>query len=123
MQLDKGFCTVYSKANGAPAGNLPADMLTQKFQSWYGELEFGTTPDNVGKQQETQVSARIRILQNRAITTEDVAILSDVLPPPGGAAQYDVIRAFHGKDEESGELITDLSLREVKKRYDFAAVP
>jgi hypothetical protein len=102
---------------------MPAVSLTLKNQSWYGELNFETSPVNDGKQQDVEVSARVRILQNRAISNHDRAILSHTLIPPTGTIQFDVIRAYHGIDAESGELITDLTLREVQQQYDITGIP
>lgn len=109
MILDKGICTVYSVINTASAGNKPIDKLTQKYQSWYGELDFSSDPAYVTDYREdVETSSRIRILQNRTITTRDAARLSaepDV--------KYEITRAYHGTDPDSGEAITDLTLRRV----------
>jgi hypothetical protein len=124
MILDRGYCTIYTKINTATAGNMPAVSLGEiKHQSWYGELSFETTQANIGKQQETEISTRIRILQNRSVGTHDIAVLSSALPPPVGSVQFDILRAYHGVDDESGELITDLSLREVQQQYDASRIP
>ena len=68
-----------------------------------------------------KTDARIRILQNRAIHNHDVVVLAqvDAVPEaiPGDDERvpvYEVGRAYHGADEDSGELITDLSLVEVE---------
>jgi hypothetical protein len=89
---------------------MPVDALTLKYQSFYGELSFETAPRNIGPQEGVAVSNRVRILQNRDIANHDMAVLSSVLPPTDDAPRYDVIRAYHGIDPESGELITDLTL-------------
>ena len=81
MILDKGFCSIYEVANSAPAGGMPVEKLTLKYQSWYGELDFSTTPYQAEMQEDVEISARVRIVQNRSIQPR-VYILSNVLSPP-----------------------------------------
>lgn len=124
MILDKGFCSIYSTANSAAAGNMPTDSLTLKYQSWYGELDFETAPIYAMEAQEDIViSARIRILQNRAVNNHDIAVLSSVLPPPAEAIQFEITRAYHGTDSDNGQPITDLTLRKVEQQYDLTGIP
>ena len=114
MILDRGVCTVYATENSAEAGKMPIDRLTQKHQSWYGELSFETAPAYPTEYREdAEASSRIRILQNRAVTNRDILIFTDQPTPPADAEQYEINRAYHGRDEESGELITDLTLKRV----------
>ena len=94
---------------------MPKQGLVLKYQSWYGELNFETAPVNAAMQEGIEVSARIRVLQNRAITNHDIAIL-----PDNPEQQYDITRAYHGTDEESGELISDLTLIRLVTAYDIA---
>ncbi len=96
---------------------MPAEGLTLKHQSWYGELDFSTTPYQGEMQEDVEISARVRIVQNRSVSNHDVAILSSVLPPPDDAIQYRIVRAFHGVDDENGQAITDLSLEKVVQQY------
>jgi len=117
MILDKGFCSIYAVTNTAAAGDMPVEGLTLKYQSWYGELDFSTTPYQTDFQEDVEISARIRIVQNRSVSNHDVAILSNVLPPPAGAVQYRIVRAYHGTDDENGQPITDLSLEKVVQQY------
>ncbi|NLU52377.1 MAG: phage head closure protein [Clostridiaceae bacterium] len=113
MILDKGICTIYDVKNAAPPGSKPQKVLVQKYQSWYAELDFETVPKDAAMQEMVETSARIRVLQNRSITNHDVVILAD-------GKQYEVTRAYHGTDEENGELITDLTLKKVVTPYDIA---
>ena len=115
MILDKGICSIYKVDNIAEPGDMPKQGLVLKYQSWYGELNFETNPVNAAEQEGIEVSARIRILQNRAISNHDVAIL-----PDNSEQQYDITRAYHGADDESGELISDLTLRKLVTAYDIA---
>lgn len=110
MILDKGICTLSRLENAASAGNMPADRLVQIHQSWYAELDFSTDPEYAtGHREDVAVSARIRVHQNRAITNLHVAELS---AQPG--KRYEVTRVYHGVDDESGEPISDLSLKAVE---------
>lgn len=117
MILDKGFCSIYEVTNTAAAGDMPIEGLTLKYQSWYGELDFSTVPYQAEFQEDVEISARVRIIQNRSISNHDVAILSNVLPPPSDAIQYRIVRAYHGIDDENGQPITDLSLEKVVQQY------
>lgn len=111
MILDKGICTVYHKTNTAGPGAMPVYSDVQIHQGWYGELSFETSPARPTEwREEVQTDARVRILQNRAITNHDRVELS---PVGGSTLVYEVTRAYHGWDEDSAELITDLTLREV----------
>lgn len=112
MILDSGICTVYEVKNVAPPGGMPRMVLVPKHQSWYAELNFETVPKDAAMQEMTETSARIRVLQNREITNHNVVILAD-------GEQYEVTRAYHGADEESGEPITDLTLAKVVTPYDI----
>ena len=109
MILDKGICSIYAVSNSAAAGNKPVAALTLKYKSWYGELNFETNPGTVGAQEAVAADNRIRILQNRAVSNHDVAVVDGV--------QYNVTRAYHGIDDESGELITDLTLERLVPTY------
>ena len=109
MILDKGICTIYTAANNALAGNKPIDQLTKKCESWYGELDFGSDPAYVTEfREDVETSTRIRIHQNRSISTRDAARLS-----VEAGVTYEITRAYHGTDDESGLPITDLNLRRV----------
>ena len=111
MNLDKGICTVYRTANTAAAGAKPVLSETAYYESWYGELSFETSPARpTDTRKEIRTDARIRILQNREIREHDRVALSVYSQDP---EHYEIERAYHGRDDESGELITDLSLRKV----------
>jgi hypothetical protein len=124
MNLDTGYCTIYSVSNDAVAGNMPVKKLALRHQSWYGMLNFETAPIRTTEaQQDVEISARIRVLQNRSISNHDIAVLSLLLEPLTGAPQFEITRAYHGVDEESGEPITDLTLRKVEQVYDITGIP
>lgn len=112
MLLDSGIATVYRKSNSAAAGDKPTWTLVQIHRGWYGELSFETSPARPTEaREEVHTDARIRILQNRAINNHDRVTLEDA---SGNATAYEVTRAYHGRDDDSGELITDLSLEVVE---------
>ena len=112
MILDKGIATVYNKKNTAPPGWNPTFENVAVFQSWYGELSFATSEARpTERREEIRTDARIRILQCRSINEHDRVTLS---PFGGEDAFFEVTRAYHGRDDESGELITDLSLAVVQ---------
>ena len=104
--LDAGICTIYATTNSAAAGEKPTEQLTQKFQSWYAELDFSSdTNYETEYREDVEASARIRIHQNRSITTRDAAEI--------GGVTFEIIRAYHGTDDDNSQPITDLTLRRV----------
>lgn len=108
MNLDRGIATIYTKRNVAQAGEKPRYEDSAYWWSWYAELHFETSAARpTGAREEIRTDARIRVLQNRSIGEHDRVELA-----PNGEAVvvYEVTRAYHGVDEESGELITDLTL-------------
>lgn len=108
MILDRGIATIYRKTNTAGPGYMPQYEDVAYWQSWYGELNFETAPGRpTDAREEIRTDARVRILQNRRISNHDRVQL---VRTDGETLRYEVTRAYHGRDEESGELITDLSL-------------
>lgn len=109
MILDSGIASVYKKRNVAGPGEKPRFEDQLLCEGWYGELSFETAPASpTERREETQVDARVRMLQNRNINNHDRVRLA---PWSGEAQAFEVVRAYHGADRESGELISDLSLR------------
>lgn len=107
MILDKGICTIYSVTNSAGAGNKPVDVLTLKYQSWYGELDFSSDPVYVTEfREDVETTARIRVHQNRFISTQDILKF-------GADDKHEITRVYHAVDKENGQLISDLSLRRI----------
>ena len=112
MILDKGIATIYHKLDTAAAGDMPEYLDDMFWQSWYGELNFETAPGRpTDNREEVRTDARIRILQNREINNHDRVELT---PVTGETLTYEVTRAYHGRDDESGELITDLNLEVIE---------
>ena len=108
MILDRGICWIYRKVNTAEPGAMPVWVDDVYHVSWYGELNFETNPARpTDNREEVKTDARIRILQNRRINNHDRVLLKTV---EGEETMYEVTRAYHGADDESGELITDLTL-------------
>ena len=114
MILDKGICSIFRRTNVSEPGEMPRSEKSLLFQSWYGELAFETsTSKPTDGRKETRTDARIRILQCRAIKQDDLVILRDLEAfeaREGGDLVYKITRAYHGVDDESGELISDLTL-------------
>ena len=115
MILDDGICTVFRKVDSAERGGKPKFRYDQLCKHWYKELEFAnvqTWPTE--SREETQTDARIRILQDRRVDNHDVVVFANTNRAEDVLKAYEVTRAYHGKDQESGELITDLTLRRVR---------
>lgn len=117
MQLDRGICTVLHKTPTHEPGYMPGFSYTILHKGWYGELSFETAPVYpTQNREEIHVDKRIRILQCQTINNHDTVVLADVAADAdlSGLTVYEVTRAYHGWDEESAELITDLSLEVIR---------
>lgn len=114
MILDKGICTIFRKENIARKGDKPRFDHKAYAWHWYGVLDHATvqTQETEGRE-EMQIDLRIRILQNRAISNHDVLVLANTQRVEDVIKAYEITRAYHGRDDESGDLITDLTLRRV----------
>lgn len=115
MILGDGICTVFSKADVSGKGEKPRYRYDRKTQSYFAALEYetGSKWTTQGREDVT-IDARIRIMQDKAITTSDVVVLDDV-ESAEDAERYEIDRIYHGRDDESGALISDVSLRRVRK--------
>lgn len=115
MILDDGICTVFEMVDKAEPGGMPNLQPQEKSMSWFGFLDFATAEawPTEGRE-ETEVTTRIRILQDRSITNKNVVVLQETHTIEPGMQQLEVVRAYHGHDDESGEPITDLTLKAVK---------
>ena len=112
MILDSGICLVYKITNTAAAGEMPNETLSLIGQYWYGELSFESSPVQLTESlEQVEIAQRIRILQNKSMHKKTVVKI--------GSDQFYVERIFHGSDQESGELISDLSLSRVGSAYDI----
>jgi len=117
MILDSGICTVFRKTDTSEPGSMPVTNYIPIWASWYGELSYETAPVWEGEgRKEQKVDSRIRILQNRAISQDDVVVLEhlenfkDRTP---GIVTYKIIRAYHGQDDDGPTQISDLTLEVV----------
>ena len=117
MILDRGVCRVYHKTNSAKPGSKPTWTDVLFHTSYYAELNYETSPARpTDYREEINTAARVRILQNRGIANHDRVKLEpfDRSAVPGTGVTFEVTRAWHGTDEESGEAISDLTLEVVK---------
>ena len=115
MILDSGICTVFRKVDDSKPGGKPKFRFDVLCKHWYAELEYANTPAYpTDSREETQTGARIRILQDRRIANHDTVVLANTNQVEDMLKAYEVTRAYHGKDSDSGELITDITLRRVR---------
>ena len=116
MILDSGILTVFEKRDVSGRGEMPRFEHVQKAQAYFGELDFasGGIWTTQGRE-DVQIDARVRILQDRTITPQDVIALDDAQDAKS-TQLYEIERIYHGVDAESGEKITDISLRKVNGR-------
>jgi len=111
MILDEGICSVFAKVNTAGAGLKPVYGYVLKCKGWFASLSFTTLPNyRIGSREERNVSKRIRILRNDSVTNHDCVVLADVSSVAADAVRYEVTRAYHGTEDETGTLITDIDL-------------
>lgn len=116
MILDSGICSIFSATDGAAKGNMPRPLLSLKYQSWYGVLEFETAPAQpTDARIESATAMRIRVLQERSITSRDVVLFGAEIADPNDPKleRYEITRAYHGVDSDNNQPITDLTLRRV----------
>lgn len=115
MILDAGICTVFEMVDKAPAGGMPDLHPQEKTMSWFGYLDYETAPAwPTESREEVEVTTRIRIHQDTSINNKHVVVLQETHTIEEGMDRLEVIRAFHGRDDENGQPITDLTLRAVK---------
>ena len=117
MILDSGILTVFERRDTSLRGAMPRYEYEPKAQGYYGELDFysGGTWTTQGRE-DVQIDARVRILQDRRISPQDVIVLDAAQRLEKHMERYEIDRIYHGRDEESGELISDISLRRVSGR-------
>lgn len=118
MILDSGVCSIFHPEDIALSGEMPRKQFGLIFQSWYGLLSFETSPawPTQGRQ-EQKADLRIRVLQCLAIKQGDVVVLrelADFPRPADGETVYRITRAYHGQDDNSPTLISDLTLEVYK---------
>lgn len=103
-----------ARESAGEPGNMPVPAdAGVRFEGYYRELGFETSPAYPTRDRLAQrTDARVRILQCRAIREDDEAVLTDFVT--GGERRYRITRAYHGIDDDNGELITDLTLREAE---------
>lgn len=114
MILDRGICTVFRKTDVSSPGDMPVMGYRPIWSSWYSELSFETTPTwQTEGRQELRADERIRVLQCREIRQHDVVVLeqlADIDERSEDAAVYQIVRAYHGMDDDGPTAISDLTL-------------
>ena len=115
MILDSGICTIFEMVDVSEPGGKPKLEPRKKSRAWFGWLDFATAESwPTEGREETEVSARIRIHQDRSITNKHVVVLSNVETIAPKMRRLEVVRAYHGHDDENGQPITDLTLKDVR---------
>lgn len=118
MILDSGICTVFRRQNIALSGEMPRPGFQLVGQSWFGELNFETSPNRPTEgRRELKTDARVRILQNREIKQDDVVVLRELPEYEQREADepvYRITRAWHGTDESGTTPVSDLSLEVIR---------
>ena len=116
MRLDSGICTIMTRVDVSRPGEKPRFEFAEKARSFYAELDFATSGTwTTQGREDVEIDARIRIIQDRTITKNDVVYLC-ALEEAEKNDRFEVVRAWHGRDAESGMQISDLSLKRVSGR-------
>lgn len=114
MILDDGICTIFEMVDKARPGGMPDLQPELKTMAWFAYLDFATAEAwPTQNREEVEVTARIRILQDRSITNQNVVVLEETSTLQKGMRRLEVVRAYHGHDDENGQPITDLTLKAV----------
>lgn len=115
MILNDGICTLCWRVNTAEPGQKPVYAPEAIGQSWYGDLEFATNPEfNTELREDALVDRRIRVLRDFSLDRlYYVEIDGDY---------YKVTRVFNGRDEDSGQLMADISLQRIEGYDDDGTV-
>lgn len=115
MILDRGVCSVFARHNMAEPGFMPQWRYTRKTAGWYGVRSFSSIPSYIQKVKETTtIALSIRMLQDLSITNLDTVVLMDTDTVPAAVPRYQVVRVFHGVDDETGVPISDIDLEVVE---------
>lgn len=109
--MNSGICTLYEYQDVAAEAEMPRRELIEIGVAWYWELEFASESiESSGQSDMVSIDNRIRILQNRFVSSQSVIALED-------KKLYRTIRAFHGTDDY-GRPITDISLKRIEEDYE-----
>jgi hypothetical protein len=96
MILDAGAIRILTPSGALPRA-APTDGMNLLTECWFGNLAHEAAGSEDGDR-----TRRVRILRYEVLQTHDVAVI--------GTTPYLITRAYHGVDDDSGELITDLTL-------------
>lgn len=118
MILDDGICSIFEVRDVSQPGEMPKRGYELKEHAWYGILDFSSVASwPTEGREEVRVDERIRILQNRHINNRCVVVLREVDAVTDDMVKneqvLEVVRAYHGHDDDNGERITDLYLEVV----------
>lgn len=106
MILDDGICTICRvRENGTTAGELQ-----EVAQVWYKGLDYSSSPYGEEYRVDTALERRIRVLRQNGLTAL-YAVLID-------GERYEVVRIYHGTDDDNGQPITDLTLRQIHQELE-----
>jgi hypothetical protein len=113
MILDSGICSIYREVNCANGGNTPRPQSQRIYSGWFGTLNFSSDDYGGIKQADVQkIDLRIRIHQCAEVTGRDKVSADGKI--------YEIVRVYHGFDNDNQQPISDLSL--VRYEYDSTRV-
>ncbi len=110
VELNSGQLKIYEITPSKSTGGKPIETLSFKKNAWYGDLDIVTSEYYSAKQANTEIVKRVRILQDRSLTSLNIIVIDN--------KQYKVGRTFSGKNQ-NGMPITDITLERVVKSYEI----
>lgn len=115
MILDDGLCSIFLEVDTSEPGEVPKiELEALSVGEWYGLLNFETMPAwPTEAREEKEVSLRIRVGRDTRINSKCSVVLQEAYKVEKGMTVYEVARVYHGVDDDSGEEISDLTLRQV----------
>lgn len=116
MILDAGFVSVYRIISDAAPGDMYAGAWKKIWEAPYGRKTVGYSRYFAAYQVNSKVDAMIRILNPEvALQVDDICELTDDVEKQ---TVFRIVQIQYLTDEESGELVVDLSLERQGKKYE-----
>lgn len=103
MILDTGICKIY-RVRAGRSQTSPVSGLRAAYNNWYARLGY----ESGGGSETGDSQLRIRC-HDGDIAEYDIAMI--------GKQPYRVTRVYHGKDDENGQPIADLTLAESPRHF------
>lgn len=108
--FNDGIVSIYAVSNQAEPGKMPKEKLSIKKRLRYKERTVGLIRMWTAKQDNVKISHLLRVLLQRDISTQDIAVLQDEKQYRIKSIQY---------PEDVIPPVMDLTLEEVIQKYEY----